>query len=98
MNGLSKINIYDIGGKMIYNKDITSNDNKINLSNMDDVRVLSGSPKPIFFQDKTTLFSANSTAENNRYMYHSMEAVIGATTENLWLFAGTGDYLNLNDA
>ena len=35
MNGLSKINIYDIGGKIIYNKDITSNDNKINLSNIE---------------------------------------------------------------
>ena len=31
-------------------------------------------------------------------MFHSMEAVLGATTENLWLFAGTGNYLNLNDA
>ena len=65
---------------------------------MEDDRDQSGSPKPIFLYDKTTLFSANSTAENNRYMYHSMEVVIGATTENLWLFAGTGDYLNLNDA
>jgi len=85
-------------GALVYVSDLEGKITKINLTNMEDDRDQSGSPKPIFLYDKTTLFSANSTAENNRYMYHSMEAVIGATTENLWLFAGTGDYLNLNDA
>ena len=30
-------------------------------------------------------------------MYHSMDATIGQTTNELWLFAGTGDYERIND-
>ena len=30
-------------------------------------------------------------------MYHSLEAGIGARYKKLWLYGGTGDFLNLND-
>ena len=30
-------------------------------------------------------------------MYHSMDATIGRDTNQLWLFAGTGDYERIND-
>ena len=42
--------------------------------------------------DNTTLFKAGSNQTNGRYMYHSMDATIGQTTNSLWLYAGTGDY------
>ena len=57
-------------GALVYVSDLEGKITKINLTNMEDDRDQSGSPKPIFLYDKTTLFSANSTAENNRYMYH----------------------------
>ena len=47
--------------------------------------------------DSTTLFTAGSNKTNGRYMYHSMDATIGGTTNELWLFAGTGDYERIND-
>ena len=30
-------------------------------------------------------------------MYHAMDATIGATTNTMWLFSGTGDYERIND-
>ena len=47
--------------------------------------------------DSNTIFSAESTSENGRYMFHSLEAGIGKDSNNLWLFSGTGNYTNLND-
>ena len=41
--------------------------------------------------------SLNKELFNNRFMYHSLEAGIGARNKKLWLYGGTGDYLNLND-
>ena len=32
--------------------------------------------------DSTTLFKAGSNQTNGRYMYHSMDATIGQTTNN----------------
>ena len=51
--------------------------------------------KNIKIFDSTTLFIAESTKQNGRYMYHAMDATIGDTTNSLWLFAGTGDYERL---
>ena len=85
-------------GALVYVNDLEGKITKINLTNMEDDRAETGSPTPISLYQTTTLFSAESTADNNRYMYHGMEATIGGTTKDLWLFAGTGDYLNLNDA
>ena len=47
--------------------------------------------------DSTTLFTAGSSKSNGRYMFHSMDALIGHKTNTLWLFAGTGDYERIND-
>ena len=64
---------------------------------MRDDRALTGSPQLISMYDTNIIFSAESTKENGRYMYHSMEAGIGSDTNNLWLFTGTGNYKNLTD-
>ena len=70
---------------------------KVNLTNMKDDRAQVGSPTPISIYDTTTLFSANSTSSNNRYMYHGKEATIGGDTNHIWLYSGTGNYRILND-
>ena len=54
--------------------------------------------KNIKIFDSTTLFIAESTKQNGRYMYHSMDATVGQTTNSLWLYAGTGDYERIGDA
>ena len=54
--------------------------------------------KSIKLYDSYTFFDLNASTEtNNRYMYHSLDAGVGIKSKNLWLFGGTGDYLNLND-
>ena len=53
----------------------------------------------IALYDNYTFFDLDvSTLTNNRYMYHSLDAGIGVKSNKLWLFGGTGDYMNLNDA
>ena len=48
--------------------------------------------------DSYTFFDLDvSTLTNNRYMYHSLDAGIGIKSNKLWLYGGTGDYMNLND-
>ena len=84
-------------GALVYVNDLEGKITKVNLTNMEDDRAQVGSPTPISLYDTTTLFSANSTSSNNRYMYHGMEATIGGDTNNLWLYSGTGNYRNLND-
>ena len=79
-------------GALVYANDLEGKITKINLTNMKD----DGNGNNINLYDKTTLFDAGSTSNNDRYMYHSMDAGIGKSTEELWLYAGTGDYTNLN--
>ena len=84
-------------GALVYINDLEGKITKINLTNMRDDRALTGSPQLISMYDTNIIFSAESTKENGRYMYHSMEAAIGRETNNLWLFTGTGNYKNLTD-
>ena len=84
-------------GALVYLNDFEGKINKFNLTNM---AVDSSDPKTakrIDLYDNTTLFWAESSKKNGRYMYHSMEATIGQTTNNLWLYAGTGDYERIAD-
>lgn len=84
-------------GALVYVNDLEGKITKINLTNMIDDRSQTNAVQSISMYDTNTIFSAESTSENGRYMFHSMEAGIGADTNNLWLFAGTGNYKNLND-
>ena len=56
-----------------------------------------GNGNAIALYDNTTLFTAGSTSTNGRYMYHSMDATIGQSTNTLWLYTGTGDYERIAD-
>ena len=45
--------------------------------------------------DQTTLFRLNANTENARYSFFSMDAGIGVTTRDFWLFGGTGNFNKL---
>ena len=78
----------NFSGALVYLNDLEGKITKFNLTNMSN----DGSGNAIKLYDNTTLFSAGSNQTNGRYMYHSMDATLGQTTNSLWLFAGTGDY------
>ena len=80
-------------GALVYLNDLEGKITKFNLTNMSD----DGAGTKITQFDSTTLFTAGSSASNGRYMYHSMDATIGQTTNSLWLYAGTGDYERIGD-
>ena len=84
-------------GALVYINDLEGKITKINLTNMSDSRAQTGTSQIISMYDSNTIFSAESTSENGRYMFHSLEAGIGKDSNNLWLFSGTGNYTNLND-
>ena len=75
-------------GALVYINDFEGKINKFNLTNM----TQDGFGNSINLYDSTVLFSAGSNQTNGRYMYHSMDATIGQSSNSLWLFAGTGDY------
>ena len=82
----------NFAGGLVYSTDLEGKITKFNLTNMS-----SGGGQPIKMYDSTTLFKAGSTKTNGRYMYYPMDVAIGKTTNQLWLFAGTGDSLRFND-
>ncbi len=84
----------DYSGGLVYTSDLEGKITKVNLTNLtNDIN----NSKSLTFDpstgavDTTTLFKAGSTKANGRYMYYPMDIAIGKTTNNLWLFAGTGD-------
>ena len=80
-------------GALVYLNDLEGKITKFNLTNMSD----DGNGNAIAMYDKTTLFTAGSSSANGRYMYHSMDATIGQSTNSLWLYTGTGDYERISD-
>ena len=80
-------------GALVYLNDLEGKITKFNLTNMSD----DGNGNAISLYDNTTLFTAGANTTNGRYMYHSMDATIGQTTNSLWLYAGTGDYERIAD-
>ena len=78
-------------GALVYVNDLEGKVTKINLTNMKTDND-PDNPRPINLYDSTILFDVKSDKYNGRYMFHSMDAAIGKTSKNLWLFAGTGDY------
>jgi type IV pilus assembly protein PilY1 len=81
-------------GGLLYLSDLEGKITKFNLTNMTHTNE-DGTDIKMF--DSTSLFTMGSTKSNGRYMFHSMDATIGQTTNSLWLFAGTGNYERIND-
>ena len=76
-------------GAMVY---INDREGKITKINLTDSTVNSAQ---LF--DQTTLFRLNANSTNKRYTFFSMDAGVGATTKDFWLFGGTGDFNKLGD-
>ena len=66
-------------GALVYLNDLEGKITKFNLTNMSD----DGAGNALLkLYDSTTLFTAGSNQTNGRYMYHSMDATIGQTTNS----------------
>ena len=76
-------------GAMVYINDREGKITKINLTDSTENNA------NLF--DQTTLFRLNANTTNRRYSFFSMDAGIGVTTKDFWLFGGTGDFNQLGD-
>jgi len=74
-------------GAMVYFNDLEGKITKINLT--------SSTKNGASLFDQTTLFRLNANSTNRRYSYFSMDAGIGVTTRDFWLFGGTGNFANI---
>ena len=76
-------------GAMVYINDREGKITKINLtdSTINDAELF----------DQTTLFRLDANTTNKRYSFFSMDAGVGASTKDFWLFGGTGDFNRLGD-
>ena len=85
-------------GALVYTSDLEGKITKFNLTNMTHEPAAASlgqtgtTGNQINLYDSTTLFTAGSNSTNQRYMFHSMDATIGGSTNKLWLYAGTGNY------
>ena len=72
---------------MVYINDREGKITKINLtdSTINDAELF----------DQTTLFRLDANTTNKRYSFFSMDAGVGASTKDFWLFGGTGDFNRL---
>ena len=78
-------------GALVYINDFEGKISKFNLTNMSD----DGQGNSIKLYDSTVLLSIDANKKNGRYQFHAMDAGVGQTTKQLWLFSGTGDYERL---
>ena len=76
-------------GAMVYVNDREGKITKINLTD--------SSVNNANLFDQTTLFRLNANTTNKRYTFFSMDAGVGVTTRDFWLFGGTGDFNQLGD-
>ena len=74
-------------GAMVYINDREGKITKINLTDSTENNA------KLF--DQTTLFRLNANTTNQRYTFFSMDAGVGVTTKDFWLFGGTGDFNSL---
>ena len=74
---------------MVYMNDLEGKITKINLSN--------STENSAELYEQTTLFKLNSSIDNGRYNYFSMDATIGKDSQAFWLYGGTGDFQRVND-
>ena len=80
-------------GALVYVNDFEGKITKFNLTNMEN----DGAGNLINLYDNTTLLQIEASRNNGRYQYHSMDAGIGKTTKQLWLYSGTGDYERMTE-
>ena len=74
-------------GAMVYVNDLEGKITKINLTSSEE------NGAELF--DQTTLFKLNADTSNARYSYFSMDAGIGFSDSEFWLFGSTGNFTDL---
>ena len=74
-------------GAMVYVNDREGKITKINLT--DSTR----NGAQLF--DQTTLFKLNASRENHRFSFFGMDAGVGVSTKDFWLWGGTGNFNQL---
>ena len=79
-------------GAIVYTSDLEGKITKYNLTNYE--RDNNGNKVEMY--DNYVMFWADSTTQNDRYMFNSMDATIGQKTKSLWLLAGTGNIERIN--
>jgi len=72
-------------GGLVYINDMEGKITKINLT----------SDKKLF--DQQTIMNLKANNENKRLSYFEMDAAIGTSTGNFWLFGGTGDFNRISE-
>ena len=93
-------------GALVYVNDLEGKITKINLTNLEyehaydpNSDALSAKTGRINLYDQTTLLDVKASRRlNNRLMFHPMDAGIGLKSKKLFLFGGTGDFMNINDS
>ena len=86
------INSAKFRGAIVYTSDLEGKITKYNLTNYE--RDNNGNKVEMY--DNYVMFWADSTTQNDRYMFNSMDATIGQKTKSLWLLAGTGNIERIN--
>ena len=81
-------------GAMVYINDREGKITKINLTDMGGVDK-NGATIRMF--DQTTLFTLNANQDNKRYTFFPMDAGIGGSTKQFYLFGGTGNFNALSE-
>ena len=90
---ITKINLTNMQGSYSYNQ-TTGAVTQIPPTGTANSGIIS---QDIKLYDHYTFFDLEASTDNNRYMYHSMEAGKGVKSKKFWLYGATGDYMNLND-
>ena len=76
-------------GGLVYINDLEGKITKVNLTN-------STKNNPNLYE-QATLFKINSTIDNGRYNYFSMDATVGQDSNKFWLYGGTGNFQRVNE-
>ena len=79
-------------GAIVYTSDLEGKITKYNLTNYES----DNKGNKVEMYDNYVMFWADSTTQNDRYMFNSMDATIGQKTKSLWLLAGTGNIERIN--
>ena len=73
---------------MVYINDLEGKITKINLTN--------STKNGASLYEQTTLFKLNSSTDNSRYSYFSLDASLGRDSKQFWLYGGTGNFQRVN--
>ena len=76
---------------MVYANDLEGKITKLNLTNQKEEDF---SAK---LYDQTTILNINANKTNQRLSYFEMDATIGTSTNDFWLFGGTGNFERIGD-